>query len=102
MDENEQRMEGSDAATFRERAKILADLRLATDSIGLLLSCADEWIPEEEHEGLALDIRSHLLAAAKTLERFADRHRELIDLHTDDRLDEVVDNSFGDLRSCLH
>lgn len=88
-------MEGT-ATTLR-----LRDLSAAADGIGTLLRCAPEWLPEEEALELAIEMARRLRAVANMLEQFAERNRELIALHHEDRIDEVVDVELSGLRRCL-
>jgi hypothetical protein len=76
----------------------LLDLQWACSSLGLLLSCSHEWIPEDEWEVVADGLRQHLTAAAKVLTECAEKNSESLKLSRYDSTDEVVRRELADLR----
>jgi hypothetical protein len=71
------------------RPTVLVSLSRACNAIALLLFSAD-WLPENEWRAIAVEATAD---CEKALERFSvavERNRELLELHREDRLDEVV------------
>ena len=63
-----------------EKPIVLFDLSEACLSLSLLVNCASEWIPEEEHRAFADAIRPHLQAAAAAIAEHVKRNHVLLDL----------------------
>ena len=80
-----------------ERPVILMDLNHACEDLGLLLFSASKWSFEEDWQPLADEVRVHLRAAMDAIERFVEKNRDLIALHHEDGLDEVL----AITRACL-
>jgi hypothetical protein len=84
-----------------QKAISLLDLNAACSSLGMLLFCSNEWIPQEEWDALADAVRPHLKAAAQVLADHAERNNELLKLCWEDGTAEVVRMEMEDLRHHL-
>jgi hypothetical protein len=83
------------------RPIILGDLAHVCNDLSMLIGSAYRWVPEEEWNALADELRPHLRAAGELIRQRVAKYRELIDLHAEERLDETVYITLASLREEL-
>jgi len=81
-----------------ERDTELAEVLIAADSAGTLISWAGEWLPENQRAALMEEVRPSVVAIAETVMRFAERHRQEC---ADPKIERFVIREIEELRRSL-
>jgi hypothetical protein len=82
------------------RPIVFLDLNSACSDLALLIFTASEWVPREQSNALADELRNHLRAAAELLRRNILKYRASIEQQSG-RLDEAVYISLAGLHEEL-
>lgn len=79
----------------------LLELASASGDVRLLLHCSAKWTLDRDWAPLVAAVKPHFEAIEAILVAAAERNKELIALHRDDRIDEVVYKTLRFLRESL-